>query len=304
MTQVQELGAFDLNLLLVFNQIMREGNVTRAAERLGKTQSAVSQSLKRLRMLLKDPLFLRTQEGLVPTHRAEQLAPQVQALLDSIQTLIKPPLPFDPLRESAQLKLIMSDYSQLVILPSLLQTVAALAPNTELLVIPGYDDLEQRLLSGEAQVGFGVKLHDSPHLLQRKLLDDEIVCLIRNNHPLVQETLSLETYLQLDHILIAPRGRPGSYMDSALEAMNRTRRVVLRIPNFMAVPELIAKTDHVVLLPLRIARWWEQRLPVRVFPPPLAVPGFSTLLVWHERAHEDPCCQWFRTLVTQVCQQL
>lgn len=295
-----KLAAHDLNLLVVLDQLMLERSMTRAAQRLGRTQSALSHSLSRLRLLFADPLFVRSAQGLVPTARAEALAPQVRDILAQVQHLLQRPQPFDPQRDEAQLQVVMTDYAQLVVLPSLLQRLLHEAPGLQLRIISGSDAIEAQLETGEADLGLGVVIFDRPELYQRALFEERFMCLVRKDHPLVGEHLSLETFLELQHVLVTPRGRPGSFVDAALAAEGLTRKVVCRVPQYLVVPELVAQTDLIVTLPERVALRGAQQHALRVLAPPLKLPVFSTRMIWHARKHLEPALIYLRQLLVEV----
>lgn len=298
-----KLAEQDLNLLVVFNALMHERSLTRTGMRLGRTQSALSHSLRRLRELLQDPLFVRSADGLIPTARAELVAPQVETVLRQIQAVLQKPRPFDPVQDKAQLSVVMTDYAQLVLLPPLLQRLSQEAPGVTLRVLSGSDAIEQQLEQGEADLGFGVVIFERPDLYQFKLFEERFVCLVREDHPVLSQGLDLAAFVQLHHVLVTPRGRPGSFVDAALEHLGLTRKVVMFVPQYMVVPEVIAHTDLIATLPERVALWAARRLPVKQVEPPLALPGFATRLVWHERRQLDPACAWLRGLIKAVCEQ-
>lgn len=300
---IWKLVEHDLNLLVVFDTLMQERSLTRAGMKLGRTQSAMSHSLRRLRELLQDPLFARGPDGLLPTARAESLFPGVRALLEQLHGLLQPQHPFDPARDRATVRLVMTDYAQLVLLPGLMARLSREAPGVMLKVLTGSDAIEEQLASGEADLGMGVVILDRPDLYQLKLFDERMVCLVRRGHPVLEEGLTLEAYLRLGHVLVTPRGRPGSFVDSVLESMGLSRQVVMMVPQFMVVPQVIAETDLIVALPEQVARWAAARLPVVLVEPPLTVPGFSTWLVWHQRRQHDPACVWLRDLLREECRE-
>lgn len=291
----------DLNLLVVFDMLMQERSLTRAGLKLGRTQSTMSHSLKRLRELLQDPLFTRGSDGLLPTARAESLFPRVRELLEQLQGLLQPQQPFNPARDRATLRLAMTDFAQLVLLPKLMRRLSREAPGVTVKVLTGSDAIEEQLESGEADLGMGVVILERPDLYQFKLFNERMVCLVRQDHPVLEEGLSLEAYLKLGHVLVAPRGRPGSFVDAVLETMGLSRQVVMTVSQFMVVPQVIAETDLIVALPEQVARWAAARLPVVLVEPPLTVPGFSTWLVWHQRRQHDPACVWLRDLLREEC---
>lgn len=295
-----KLATYDLNLLVILDQLLIERSLTRVAQRLNRTQSAISHSLARLRAVFDDPLFVRTGEGLVPTVRAEALAPQVRAVMRQTQSLFLPVRAFDPKRDEATINIVMSDYAQFMVLPPLLQRLSLEAPGVTLRILSGSDALEAQLESGEAELGFGVVIFERPDLYQRNLFDEGFKCLVRQDHPHVGDTLTLETFVSLPHVLVTPRGRPGSYVDTALSALGLSRRVMLRIPQYMVVPELVAQTDMVVTLPERVARWGARQQRVKVLEPPLNLPRFSTRLLWHARKQQDPACLYVRQVLSEL----
>lgn len=295
-----KLATYDLNLLVVLDQLLLERSLTRAAQRLGKTQSALSHNLARLRELFEDPLLVRGAEGLVLTTRAEALAPQLREVLAQMQALLQTPRPFNPQKDEAQVSIVMTDYAQLVLLPPLLKRLHQEAPGVQLRIVSGSDAIEEQLELGEAELGLGVVIFERPALYQRILFHERFVCVVRSDHPLVGEELTLDTFLQLSHILVTPRGRPGSFVDSALEAEGRQRHVALKVPQYMVVPELVAQTELIVTLPERVARWGTQHRPLRVLNPPLTLPTLSTRVVWHARKHLDPACVYLRQMLAEV----
>lgn len=291
----------DLNLLVVFVTLMQERSLTRAGQKLGRTQSTMSHSLRRLRELLQDPLFTRGPDGLLPTARAESLFPRVREHLEQLHGLLQPQQPFNPACDRATLRLVMTDYAQLVLLPKLMKRLSREAPGVTLKILTGSDAIEEQLESGEADLGMGVVILEKPDLYQLKLFHERMVCLVRQNHPVLSESLSLEAYLELGHVVVMPRGRPGNFVDAVLETMGLSRQVVMTVPQFMVVPQVIAETDLIVALPEQLARWAAERLPVVIVEPPLTVPGFSTWLVWHKRRQLDPACVWLRGILREAC---
>jgi DNA-binding transcriptional LysR family regulator len=296
----------DLNLLVALDALLAEGNVTRAAERLGLSQPAMSHALNRLRALLDDPILVRTPRGMVPTPRAEELAPAIRVALDDIDRALRGSPPFDPSTSTRCFTIAAVDHGELVILPPLLARIAAEAPGIDLLVRPlRLDEIEEELESGAVDLAFGVLYPgDNFATFRQRLFHESFVCLVRADHPKVGETLSIEEFVALDHALVGPRGRPGGFVDSELTKRGLSRRVALMVPHFLVAPMILAKSDLILTAPGRIARAFAAILPLRIVPTPFELKGFDVSQLWHERQNHDPAHAWLRGLIVEVCRTL
>ena len=300
------LGAVDLNLLVVLDAILAEGSVTRAARRVGLTQPAMSQALARLRKLFDDPLFVRTPRGMVATARAADLASPVRRALAEIDRALASRSTFDPRTAKRAFTLAALDYAELVILPPLLHRLARGAPGIDLRVRALRQvDIEEELETGTVDLGIAVLAPgDEPALYGQKLFGERFVCVARADYPKLGATLSLAEYAALDHALIAPRGRPGSVVDAELAKHGLARRVALVVPHFAVAPLVVARSDLVLTVPHHVARTFVDLLPLRIVPPPLDLPGFDVVQLWHERQQQDPAHVWLRGIVLDVCRSL
>ncbi len=291
-----EIAAVDLNLLPVLAVLLEERSVTQAGRRLGRTPSAVSHALSRLRALLDDPLLVRTGAGLRPTPLADQLREPLSALLEAIPGVVRPEA-WDPARSRRQITLVASDYLQLVWLPSLMEALRS-APGLDLRVLPPPEDLLGALGAGTVDMALVVSFREGPALHVRALGEDRFVCMMRASHPALEGALDLPTYAALPHALVAPSGKPGSFVDRALDRVGLRRRVVVQLPHFLAAPALLARSDLVLTLPERLATAL-QTPELRVVPAPVALEPIRLHLIWHERAHADPACRWLRERVVE-----
>ncbi len=296
----------DLNLLVALDALLAEGNVTRAAERLGLTQPAMSHALNRLRALLDDPLLVRTPRGMVPTPRAEELAPAIRSALDDIDRALRGRPSFDPATSTRCFTIAAVDHGELVILPPLLARISAEAPGVDLLVRPlRLDKLEEELESGVIDLAFGViSAEDNLATFRQRLFHESFVCLVRADHPKVGATISLEEFVALDHALVGPRGRRGGFVDSELQKLGLTRRVALMVPHFLVAPMMLAKSDLILTAPERIARAFAAILPLRIVPTPFELKGFDVSQMWHERQAHEPAHRWLRSLIVEICRTL
>ena len=300
------LSSTDLNLFVAFDALVSEGNVTRAAERVGLTQPAMSHALARLRKLIGDPLFVRTSLGMSPTPRALELVVPVRRALGEIDRALREPPAFDPGTAHRSFTLAAVDFGSLVVLPPLLARLRKVAPGVDLLVRQLRNDaIERQLAEDEVDVAIGV-LHDDapPWMIQRRLFEDRFVCIVRTDHPTARGPLTLDEFVALDHALIAPRGKRGGYVDRELTRLGKKRRVVATVPQFLVAPMLIAESDLVLTLPERVARSFASMLPLRVLPPPMELGTFSVSAYWHERQANDPAHAWLRGVVSEVCRDV
>jgi len=301
------IRATNLNLLVALDALLEERNVTRAARRIGLTQSGMSAALAQLRQVFDDPLFTRTRGGVEPTLRALELADPLRRGLAALGELFAGPADFDPATSAERFTLAMNDYAELVLLPPLVRSLAESAPGVSLQVLPVWGEA-QGLATGEVDVAV---LSPSPRFppshLSEPLLDDEFVCIARRGHPRVGRRLTLDAYLEESHVLVTQEvGAIGS-ADHVLARMGRTRRIGARVPRFFMVPALVAETDLLGLIDSRVARYFAHHLPLRLLPPPLSFPktdAWAYHLVWHPRSDRDPARRWLRDEIVQVAARL
>ncbi|GAA5177404.1 LysR family transcriptional regulator [Niveibacterium umoris] len=292
-----DLNGIDLNLLVALQALMQEAHVTRAAERLGVTQPAMSRTLGRLRALFGDPLFVRTPSGLKPTPRAEALRERLDATLADVAGLIAPPL-FDPAQARGRWCISTTDYGANSMLPRVVERLHREAPQLDLTISAWRDDQGYRQLeSGEAQLALATVAQAPAGIHGRGLGDDQFVCLLRAGHAALSQDFDLETFLKLPQILIHLGGAdPRGVVDLALERIGRARRVAVRVANFMAALSIAARSDMVVSVPRTLARLYGSGLGLVEREVPLDLPRIRYALLWHERLHHDPGHSWLRTL--------
>lgn len=300
------LSALDLNLLVVLRALLLERSVTRAARRVGLSQPATSHALSRLREALGDPLFVRSGRDLVSTPRAEALRDPLEAALGGLERALDAPQSFDPGRASRTFTIATNDYSLFVLMPPLLARIARLAPRVDLRVRETGNTPFAELLSG-SEFDMAISVigpTKRPGLRTRRLFSDKFACLVRRDHPRVKKKLTLDLYADLPHAFVAPRGTRGGAVDDALRARGRERRVALLLPNFLVAPHVIARSDLVVTLGERIAKTFADQLPLRVLPPPIALPEFEMSLIWHERMDADAGHAWFRGQICEAAEEV
>lgn len=293
-------GSVDLNLLAVLDAVLRERSVQRAAERLAMTPSAVSHALARLRDVVGDPLLVRTPKGMVPTARAERLAPRLRDALGALEGVFEDEAGFDPGAARQVFKVSSADLAQFVLLPPLLKQLAREAPGLRLVVRPPRPELFDSLASGALDLAFGIFDEAPEGFRYQAVFREEFLCMLRRGHPAADAPLGLDRWLSLQHLSVAPRGGPGSIVDDALAELGKQRDIALVVPHFLMAPLIVAETDLALLLPARIARRYAELLPVVLLPPPLPLSAFTIAQVWHERSHGDPAHGWLRQQVARA----
>jgi DNA-binding transcriptional LysR family regulator len=298
------LASVDLNLLVACDALLEERSVTRAAKRLKITQSAASHTLSRLRELFGDPLLVRAGNAMVLSERAARLVEPVRDALDRVTAVLEQGPTFDPKTARRQFSLSTSDYGELVLLPALVERLTREAPNLDLAIIPPPPDSAALLRSGGLDLGLGPITEAASGIVSRRVFEDRFVCVVRAGHPLARQRLTLEQYLELGHLLIAPRSARPSHVDVALSKIGRTRRVVVVVPHFLIAPFVVARSNLVLTLPARVAKTFSAALSLVQVEPPLEVGGFTFRLFWHEQRRHDAGHAWLRDLIHAVCNEL
>lgn len=289
-----DIERLDLNLLVTLDTLLAERNVSRAAKRLHLSQPAISARLTRLREVLEDPLLLPAQRGMIPTQRALELQAPLHAALERVRQVITAGSPFDPATAAATIAIAASDYVQYSVLMPLALALSREAPGISI-AWRTIDTamLDAQMARGEVDLALTTPETAPETLRMRTLYREEYVAIGRPDHPALPGQLDLETFCQLDHVIVSPEG--GGFhgpVDDALAAIGLHRRVALSAPGFLVVPEIVARSDMIALVPTRVANDRVGR--VRLLDPPLSVPGFDMAMVWHERTTTHPLHRWLR----------
>ncbi|HWT38132.1 MAG TPA: LysR family transcriptional regulator [Paraburkholderia sp.] len=298
-----DIRAIDLNLLRTLDALLDERNVTKAARRLSLTQPAVSGMLTRLRESFDDPLFVRTQRGIVPTLRALELAAPLKQILGEIDALLRPQA-FDPATAELTLTIASTDYAlQAVVLP-FLEALRRRAPGVRVAVVPVQDTLLQTQFErGEIDLALVTPESALPELHARRLFDERYVCVMRVSHPDAQgAALSLDRFCALDHALVSySGGRFRGVTDDALARLGRERRVTVSVTSFLVLPRILKSSDLIAVVPQRLVA---RSKGLATLEPPLEIPGFTKTVAWHERTHRAPAHRWVRELLFKTCDAL
>lgn len=295
----------DLNLLLALDVLLEERNVTRAAARLGLTQSAMSHKLKRLRELLDDPVLVPGGSGLVETERARRLGVSLRRGLEEIRAALHTAESFDPATSRRTFTVVSSDFSEIAILPRVYEHISKHAPHVSTMMREPFPGLMDALDRGEVDLIMGPSMPERSGLVQRRVSSDVWMCAVRLNHPRVKRKLDLATYLDLHHLVINPTGSTqASPIDVALERAGKQRHVGLRIPHFLGAPFIVARSELVVTAPRSLLVHAADVLPLRIVEPPIELPQVRTMMTWHERTNADPAHAWLRELSARCTREV
>ena len=291
----------DLNLLRAFDAVLREGSVTAAGERLGLSQPAMSNALARLRRLLDDPLFMRTPRGMRPTPFAQRLAAPVQQALDLIRTGLSQQAGFDPRTAQRSFRLQLSDVGEIVFLPPLLERLEREAPGVRIETgqLP-QDEVSDALGAGEVDLAVGFLPGLSGGVVQKRLFRDRYVCLVRADHPTIGSRLTLAQFLAATHVLVSARGSAHEIVEQTLRNKGLVRRIALRVPHFTVVPMILARTDHMVIVPEGLVGAIARFGRFKSLKPPVDIPALDVKVHWHERFDQDPGISWLRGVLVEL----
>ncbi|MCY1347482.1 Nodulation protein D 2 [compost metagenome] len=290
-----DLRRVDLNLLIVFETLMHERSVTRAAEKLFLGQPAISAALARLRTLFDDPLFVRTGRSMEPSARAQEIFALLSPALDSISTAISRAADFDPATSTSVFRIGLSDDVEFALLPALLKRIRAEAPGVVLVVRRvNYLLIPTLLASGEISVGV-THTDELPANAKRKVLRRSKAKLLRADA--IPGALSLDDYCARPHALVSFAGDLGGFIDEELAKLGRTRKVVLAVPQFNGLGSLLAGTDIVATVPDYTAAALTAAGGLRAEELPLETSAFELHMAWRGAQDNDPAERWLRSRI-------
>lgn len=296
------LAGMDLNLLLVFDAVMSERNATRAGERIGMSQPAVSNALNRLRYVMKDELFLRGADGMRPTARAMELEMPVRRALTEIEHALDPVV-FDPATARRTFTVATTDYATLTLLPYVANYLMSEAPGINLHTVPIEGRLYEKLDSQEVDYGL-TALGPVPKRFGREDIgSDDFVCVMHKDHPLARfEEIPMKEFAAARHLLVTPRGDPNGFVDDYLRDRGLSRQVVMTVNGFGSVPMILEASDMIASIPRKMAEKCSEFFDLKLIPCPVPKPDgvVGEVLIWHQRLADHPAHSWFRDLVKRA----
>jgi DNA-binding transcriptional LysR family regulator len=296
MVIMSELHDVDLNLWVVFAQLLDTRSVTGAAANLKKTQSAVSHSLAALRKVFDDPLFVRIGARFEPTPRALALEEPVRAMIREARRSLAPAIDFDPARLQRTFRMLLSDYAQVVLLGKLVDALSREAPGVVLDVSfqsDAGDGVIRQVIEGEVDLAVTPIGAGRSGAVRQQLFTDHNVCALRAGHPALRR-FTAARYAELPHVLVSARSPRRDFVDEALEAAGLRRRVVCRVPHFTSAPHIVAGSDAVATIPARVAAAWAKSSAVVFVEPPVKLPRFSMGQLFSELFRHSPEHVWLR----------
>lgn len=304
-----DLSRADLNLLVLFEAVLEERHVGRAADRLNLTSSAVSHGLGRLRRLLNDPLFLRTPKGVVPTARATELAAGIADVLARIRSVMATAAPFDPSTSTRRFTIGAPDGVSAVVLHPLLGKLNKTAPRIDIgvrQILPSPARVWQTAIADLEARAMDIAIIPSddipPRFDKRCIYEEEFVIVARAGHPFARDP-TLGRYCEMKHLVVSHSGDPYGFVDEQLAKQGRSRRIALTVPNFMFALAVVAETDLVSALPRRFVEMHAARFGILSLDAPLSLPGFRVNTIAPKVAMMDSGVAWLFDLLARPEQE-
>jgi DNA-binding transcriptional LysR family regulator len=287
------LRNLDLNLLLVFDAVLRERSVVRAADSLAISQPAVSHALNRLRHALKDKLFVRTPAGMSPTPRAEQLALPVRKALNELQLAVEGDT-FDPSTADRRFTIAVNNYAAVVAAGPIVAAVRAQAPNVRLSLVPsGTLNLRDRLDRGELDLAISGRAVDGERFASQPLIEDRFVAVLRSGHPALRKKLTAAALAELQHLGISSSPEDLSFLDEFLKARNSARFVASDVP-YLSAGAVLVQSNLVAILGRKLAMEFRRAYPIEIRELPFEAPLLHSVMSWHRRFDDVPAHRWLR----------
>jgi DNA-binding transcriptional LysR family regulator len=290
------LRNLDLNLLLVFDAVLRERSVVRAADSLAISQPAVSHALNRLRHALKDKLFVRTPTGMSPTPRAEQLALPVRKALNELQLAVEGDT-FDPSTADRRFTIAVNNYAAVVAAGPILAAVRAQAPNVRLSLVPsGTLNLRDRLDRGELDLAVSGRGIDGERFASQQLIEDRFVAVLRSGHPALRKKLTAAALAELQHLGISSSGEDLTFLDEFLKARKNARFVASDVP-YLSAGAVLVQSNLVAILGRKLAMEFRRAYPIEIRELPVEAPPLHSVMSWHRRFDDVPAHRWLRSTI-------
>lgn len=293
-----ELKDIDLNLLLIFHQLLMERRVNAVAEKLGLSQPAVSNALNRLRKLLGDELFLRTAKGMEPTPYAAQLAEPIAYALTTIHSTLNQRTSFEPASSDRKFTLGMTDIGEIYFMPKLMKILAEVAPQVSVSTVRNTAvNLRDEMEAGHVDLAVGFLPQLKTGFFQRALFRQRYVCMFRAGHPLDKPKVSLKEFESADHVMVISAGTGHAKVDEFIERKGVRRKIKLTVPHFVAIGHILATTDMIATVPERFAMECTTPFGLKYVAHPLSMPEIGINVFWNAKYHKEPGNQWLRSLL-------
>lgn len=296
-----DLRKIDLNLLVVFNQLLLDRRVSTSADKLGLTQPAVSNSLKRLRALLNDELFVRTAKGMEPTPYAMHLAEPVGYALGALQNALNHRDSFDPATSERTFTLAITDIGEIYFMPTLIDELSRLAPNIKISTLRNNaGNLREEMEAGSVDLAIGLIPTLTTGFFQRRLFKQRYVCMFRQGHPSATNPISLESFKSLGHVGVTAANTGHGEVDEIMERKGIKRNIRLHVPHFVAVGHILQSSNLIATVPERFSDKCEGPFSLVTSPLPIKLPEIAINMFWHAKYNREPANLWLRQLIFRL----
>jgi DNA-binding transcriptional LysR family regulator len=296
------LYQIDLNLLVIFDALYRHRSVSRAASEICISQSAFSHGLTRLRKRLNDELFIRVNNQMQPSFKAQQMALQLEKALPLIYSALNQHSVFDAATDETEFTFVGTDYTEFSLLPRLIGQLTKQAPKVKVNVLPTQPEPLDLLQSQvvDFALGFSHQEEKTPTLDRLTWLQDSYCTIARQGHPALKKGLTLALFLSLSHVRISPWGESQGIVDQVLAKNKLTRNVTLQLPSVLVAPYTVANSDLLLTLPRIIAKQFASQIDIALYEPPLELPGYQLNMYWHKVNSAKASYQWIRQQIKQL----
>ena len=299
-----EAKDIDLNLLIVFQEVFQERQISSVARKLNLSQPAVSNALARLRKTLNDELFVRTSFGMQPTPLAQQLAEPIALALRNITQALNQQdqqESFDLQGSARHFTIAMTDVGEVYFMPPLIEYCRRHAPQVRISTVRAHSvDLMAEMETGRIDLALGAFDEVSGALYHRRLFRQDYVCLFREHHPIMKEGMSAKAFLNAEHLIVSSMESPYDKINQVLEKNGVSAAAHFSVPHFSALPYILASTDLIAIVPQKLAASAAAPFRLAYTKPPLKLPGLQTNMFWHRRFAQDGGLVWLRNLMTEL----
>jgi len=298
--QKSDLLRRNVSQLVVFESLLKTGNVTRTAAELNMSQPAVSRALSNLREMFDDPLFVRGPRGVAPTERARQLAGRVSDIVNEMTDLFSPE-DFDVASTTRTFRIATTDYGAGTVILDICKDLTEQAPHASLEISPFTSDIFGELAEGASDILLYVDAPVPDNLKSEELFEESYSCICRKGHPITQEVendvIPLKAFLAHPHALITVFGGRYGMIDTLLKEQGLQRHIALRLPYFSTAPLIVARSNMLLTLPTRTAKHFAAMADMECLQAPMEIESFRYIQVWHKRTDLDPALVWLRQLI-------
>ncbi|WP_394788763.1 LysR family transcriptional regulator [Rhodoferax sp.] len=294
------MAKLDLEWLAVFDEVFKTASVSKAADRLGIPQAAASTALIKLRAHFGDKLFSRTARGMLPTPYAQAIQPSLRAVLGHLEQARASRGGFEPSDTQRTFRISMTDISEIVLLPTLINHLRRVAPGIQVDIEKISTESVRRLQDGDVDLAVGFMPQLDAGFYQQVLFAQKFVCLVAAGHPRIASKLSKAAFSREGHVVVGSSGTGHVIVDKVLERAGVPRQVVLRVPSFLGVARIVAETELLATVPVRYGELMAMREQIRLLPVPHVLPHYNVKQHWHERFHADPGNVWLRRTIAEL----